>query len=146
MKQPHGWLVLDKPRGLGSTQAVAAVKRLARASKMAVVSGASTAEVTDALAGVGLTDFFPLVIAAVKHASFGRKQQEQVQRFADQLRVVSRSSAGCIGLFVSEAALDEGLLERRAVLAGDSGRRLPVAVRDRQRGYLGDGRGRSVSS
>ncbi|GGE00475.1 tRNA pseudouridine synthase B [Tsuneonella deserti] len=24
---PHGWLVLDKPRGLGSTQAVAAVKR-----------------------------------------------------------------------------------------------------------------------
>ena len=27
MSQPHGWLVLDKPRGLGSTQAVAAVKR-----------------------------------------------------------------------------------------------------------------------
>ena len=26
-KQPHGWLILDKPRGLGSTQAVAAVKR-----------------------------------------------------------------------------------------------------------------------
>lgn len=24
---PHGWLILDKPRGLGSTQAVAAVKR-----------------------------------------------------------------------------------------------------------------------
>jgi tRNA pseudouridine55 synthase len=28
--QPHGWLVLDKPRGLGSTQAVAAVKRVLR--------------------------------------------------------------------------------------------------------------------
>ncbi|HYD25228.1 MAG TPA: tRNA pseudouridine(55) synthase TruB [Croceibacterium sp.] len=27
---PHGWLVLDKPRGLGSTQAVAAVKRVLR--------------------------------------------------------------------------------------------------------------------
>jgi tRNA pseudouridine55 synthase len=27
---PHGWIVLDKPRGLGSTQAVAAVKRLLR--------------------------------------------------------------------------------------------------------------------
>lgn len=26
----HGWIVLDKPRGLGSTQAVAAVKRLLR--------------------------------------------------------------------------------------------------------------------
>lgn len=28
---PHGWLILDKPRGLGSTQAVAAVKRNLRA-------------------------------------------------------------------------------------------------------------------
>ena len=27
MNQPHGWLILDKPRGLGSTQAVAAAKR-----------------------------------------------------------------------------------------------------------------------
>jgi tRNA pseudouridine55 synthase len=26
-QQPHGWLILDKPRGLGSTQAVAAAKR-----------------------------------------------------------------------------------------------------------------------
>ena len=24
---PHGWIILDKPRGLGSTRAVAAVKR-----------------------------------------------------------------------------------------------------------------------
>lgn len=29
---PHGWLVLDKPRGLGSTQAVGAVKRVLRAA------------------------------------------------------------------------------------------------------------------
>jgi len=28
--QPHGWLVLDKPPGLGSTQAVGAVKRVLR--------------------------------------------------------------------------------------------------------------------
>ncbi len=27
---PHGWLVLDKPRGMGSTQAVSAVKRILR--------------------------------------------------------------------------------------------------------------------
>lgn len=27
---PHGWLILDKPRELGSTQAVSAVKRIAR--------------------------------------------------------------------------------------------------------------------
>jgi len=30
MKIPHGWIVLDKPRGLGSTQAVGAVKRVLR--------------------------------------------------------------------------------------------------------------------
>jgi tRNA pseudouridine55 synthase len=30
LRQPHGWLILDKPRGLGSTQAVAAVKRVLR--------------------------------------------------------------------------------------------------------------------
>ena len=29
---PHGWLILDKPRGLGSTQAVSAVKRNLRES------------------------------------------------------------------------------------------------------------------
>ena len=27
---PHGWIILDKPRGLGSTQAVGAVKRVLR--------------------------------------------------------------------------------------------------------------------
>ena len=30
LTRPHGWLILDKPRGLGSTQAVAAVKRVLR--------------------------------------------------------------------------------------------------------------------
>jgi HAD superfamily hydrolase (TIGR01509 family) len=44
--------------------AVAAVKRFARASKLAIVSGASTIEVRDALAGIGVTDYFPLVVAA----------------------------------------------------------------------------------
>ncbi len=29
---PHGWIILDKPRGLGSTQAVAAVKRNLRSA------------------------------------------------------------------------------------------------------------------
>jgi tRNA pseudouridine55 synthase len=30
VSRPHGWLILDKPRGLGSTQAVSAVKRVLR--------------------------------------------------------------------------------------------------------------------
>jgi beta-phosphoglucomutase-like phosphatase (HAD superfamily) len=44
--------------------AVAAVKRFARGSKLAVVSGASTSEVKDALAGIGVTDYFAVVVAA----------------------------------------------------------------------------------
>ncbi len=44
--------------------AVATVRRLARRSKMAVVSGASRREVFDALAGIGLSAEFPLVVAA----------------------------------------------------------------------------------
>jgi len=44
--------------------AVAAVRRFARTSKLAVVTGASTAEARDALAGIGVTDAFAELIAA----------------------------------------------------------------------------------
>jgi HAD superfamily hydrolase (TIGR01509 family) len=44
--------------------AVETVRRLARRSKMAVVSGASRTEVRDALAGIGVADCFPVVVAA----------------------------------------------------------------------------------
>jgi mannitol-1-/sugar-/sorbitol-6-phosphatase len=44
--------------------AVATVKRLARGSKLAVVSGASRREVLEALAGIGLAAEFSLVVAA----------------------------------------------------------------------------------
>jgi HAD superfamily hydrolase (TIGR01509 family) len=44
--------------------AVAAVRRLARRSKMAVVSGASRGEVLDALAGLGVTALFQVVLGA----------------------------------------------------------------------------------
>jgi HAD superfamily hydrolase (TIGR01509 family) len=44
--------------------AVATVQRLARHSKMAVVSGASRREVFDALSGIGLSGEFALVVAA----------------------------------------------------------------------------------
>jgi HAD superfamily hydrolase (TIGR01509 family) len=44
--------------------AVAAVRRLGRRSKLAVVSGASRGEVVDALASIGVTDAFQLVLGA----------------------------------------------------------------------------------
>ncbi len=42
----------------------AVVERLGRASKLAVVTGASTAEARDALEGAGLARLFPVVVAA----------------------------------------------------------------------------------
>ena len=44
--------------------AVALVRRLARASKLAVVTGASTAEATDAIAGIGIDDCIAALVAA----------------------------------------------------------------------------------
>jgi HAD superfamily hydrolase (TIGR01509 family) len=62
---------VEEKRGLMATAgyralpgAVAAVKRFARASKLALVSGASTTEVKDALAGIGVSEYFPIIVAA----------------------------------------------------------------------------------
>ena len=49
--------------------AVALVQRLARRSKMAVVSGASGKEVRDALGGIGLRELFPVIVAAEDYAN-----------------------------------------------------------------------------
>ena len=48
--------------------AVAAIRRLARRSKLAIVSGASHGEVDDALASLGVTDAFALVLGAEDYA------------------------------------------------------------------------------
>lgn len=50
-------------------------------------------------------------VVEVKHALFGQKQQEQAQRFIEKLRVLNRDAPGCVGVFVSEGALDAGLLQ-----------------------------------
>ena len=44
--------------------AVTAVKRFARTSKLAVVTGASTAEARDAITGLGITDHVAVLVAA----------------------------------------------------------------------------------
>ena len=48
--------------------AIAAVRRLARGSKLAVVSGASGKEVRDALTGIGVRDLFATIVAAEDYA------------------------------------------------------------------------------
>jgi HAD superfamily hydrolase (TIGR01509 family) len=60
--EKRGLLAADGYRALPG--AVAAVRRLARRSKLAVVSGASHGEVDDALASLAVSDAFQLVLGA----------------------------------------------------------------------------------
>jgi hypothetical protein len=60
---------------------------------------------------VGYQGESPAVVVEVKRALFGKKQQEQAQRFLDKLRVVNRDAPACIGVFASEGVLDPALLE-----------------------------------
>lgn len=60
---------------------------------------------------VAYRDDLPVLIVESKHALFGRKQQEQAQRFVDKLRVVNRRSPSCVGIFASSGVVDPGLLE-----------------------------------
>src|SRR4051794_21293559 len=60
--EKRGLLAADGYRALPG--AVQAVRRLGRRSKLAVVSGASHGEVVDALASLGVTDAFQLVLGA----------------------------------------------------------------------------------
>lgn len=53
----------------------------------------------------------PVAVVEIKHALFGKKQQEQAQRFIDKVRTVNRISPSCTGVFLSEGPLDTGLLQ-----------------------------------
>jgi HAD superfamily hydrolase (TIGR01509 family) len=58
--------------------AVALVRRMAGRTKLAVVSGASRAEVLDALAGIGVLDLFPVVVGAEDYLN-GKPSPEPYQ-------------------------------------------------------------------
>jgi len=53
----------------------------------------------------------PVLVIEAKHALFGRKQQDQAQRFVDKLRIVNQDSPTCIGVFASSGAFDPELLK-----------------------------------
>jgi HAD superfamily hydrolase (TIGR01509 family) len=71
--------------------AVNAVKRFARTSKLAVVTGASTAEATDALVGIGVRDYMALVVAAEDYAQ-GKPAPEPYARAIARLGVSAQQS------------------------------------------------------
>jgi HAD superfamily hydrolase (TIGR01509 family) len=71
--------------------AVNAVKRFARTSKLAVVTGASTAEATDALVGIGVRDYMAVLVAAEDYAQ-GKPAPEPYARAISRLGVVAQHS------------------------------------------------------
>ena len=69
---------------------MAAVERLGRASKLAVVTGASSAEARDALVGAGVARFFPVVVAAEDY-KHGKPSPEPYLQAIERLGVSAAS-------------------------------------------------------
>jgi HAD superfamily hydrolase (TIGR01509 family) len=91
---------VDEKRGLLATSgyrelpgAVRAVRRFARTSKLAVVTGASTAEARDALAGIGITDAIAVLVAAEDYASGKPAPEPYLQAIARLGVTAARSIA-----------------------------------------------------
>ena len=89
---------VDEKRGLLATSgyralpgAVSAIRRFARTSKLAVVTGASTAEAKDALAGIGVTDAISLLVAAEDYAN-GKPAPEPYAQAIARLGVAAARS------------------------------------------------------
>jgi HAD superfamily hydrolase (TIGR01509 family) len=70
---------------------MATVERLARGSKLAVVTGASTAEAIDALVGAGIAGYFPVVVAAEDYAH-GKPSPEPYLQAIERLGVSAHRS------------------------------------------------------
>ena len=69
----------------------AAIERLGRTSKLAVVTGASTAEANDALIGAGIARYFPVVVAAEDYTR-GKPSPEPYLQAIARLGVDARRS------------------------------------------------------
>ena len=71
--------------------AIDAVKRFARTSKLAVVTGASTAEAIDALVGIGVRDYMALLVAAEDY-THGKPSPEPYAQAIARLGVAANRS------------------------------------------------------
>jgi HAD superfamily hydrolase (TIGR01509 family) len=91
---------VEEKRGLLATSgyrplpgAVNTVRRLARASKLAVVTGASTAEAKDAIVGIGIADVIALLVAAEDYANGKPAPEPYLQAIARLGVTAARSIA-----------------------------------------------------
>ena len=95
--QPHGWLVLDKPRGLGSTQAVAAVRRNLRAAgygKVKVGHGGTLDPLAEGVLPIALGEATKLagrMLDASKTYAFTIAFGEETDTLDGEGQVVARS-------------------------------------------------------
>ncbi|MEM6494045.1 MAG: tRNA pseudouridine(55) synthase TruB, partial [Pseudomonadota bacterium] len=96
---PHGWLILDKPRGLGSTQAVGAVKRVLREgdyAKTKVGHGGTLDPLAEGVLPIALGEATKLagrMLDASKVYEFTIKFGEETGTFDAEGDVVERSDA-----------------------------------------------------
>ena len=96
---PHGWIILDKPRGLGSTQGVGAVKRVLREggyAKTKVGHGGTLDPLAEGVLPIALGEATKLagrMLDASKIYEFTVKFGEQTDTLDTEGEVVERSDA-----------------------------------------------------
>ncbi|MEL6737784.1 MAG: tRNA pseudouridine(55) synthase TruB [Pseudomonadota bacterium] len=96
---PHGWIILDKPRGLGSTQAVGAVKRVLREggyAKTKVGHGGTLDPLAEGVLPIALGEATKLagrMLDASKIYDFTVKFGEETDTLDTEGTVIDRSDA-----------------------------------------------------
>ncbi|MEM9087029.1 MAG: tRNA pseudouridine(55) synthase TruB [Pseudomonadota bacterium] len=109
---PHGWIILDKPRGLGSTQAVGAVKRVLREggyAKTKVGHGGTLDPLAEGVLPIALGEATKLagrMLDASKIYEFTIKFGEETDTLDTEGQVIERSAVR-----PTRAAIDAALGE-----------------------------------
>ncbi len=108
--QPHGWIILDKPLGLGSTQAVAAVKRNLRAAGFGKVKVGHGGTLDPLATGV-------LPIALGEATKLAGRMLDASKQYAFTVRFGAETDTLDLeGKVVAESAVRPTLAEVEAVL------------------------------
>ena len=112
---PHGWIILDKPLGLGSTQAVAAVKRVCREAGLGKVKVGHGGTLDPLATGV-------LPIALGEATKLAGRMLEASKRYAFTVAFGAQTDTLDLeGKVIAESDVRPGLAEIEAVLAQFTG-------------------------
>ena len=112
---PHGWIILDKPLGLGSTQAVAAVKRVCREAGLGKVKVGHGGTLDPLATGV-------LPIALGEATKLAGRMLDASKRYAFTVAFGAQTDTLDLeGKVIAESDVRPGLAEIEAVLAQFTG-------------------------